>query len=255
MIGQYDEVSYQGVIPNPNWFPKEPEIVNSSYLKSIVKVFNRLWSLGVLHRSAGQCLALTDITLKLLKGEGVECEIFECCLLVQNKVTGNFTFVGYEYDSIYDINGEKTEDIPTTILKDHVVLITKTEVPILIDLTCTFIDDHQPFIIRPYVTDEKDNVIINLDTSEWIYTRKQHSHVPILMQNNIIDRIKKDTQIDSELKTICLKLNRLNYIIIMLCVVAVTNFLRGGADFYQKYINKTNGWGPDPTYIHQPTKP
>lgn len=246
---------YTSIVPNSNWFVKDPSILNSDYYKSIIKCFNKLWTLGILHRSVGQCLALSDLMCKLLKGEGIESELFECSLLVENKITGNYTFIGYEFDSQVDRYGKQTNDIVDTILKDHVVVVTKTEIPIIIDLTCSFLDERYPFILQPLLENEDGCYEIDFETSKWIYTKKQHSHVPIIYQENILNRIKRDTKIDNELKEVCKKLNKINYIILMLCAIAITNFIRGGIDFYAKYINKTNGWGPDPNYIHQSIKP
>lgn len=240
------------ILPNSEWFSKDPKVCNTNYYKIIVKCFTKLWQLGVLHRSAGQCLAISDVVSKLLKSEGIESEIFECNLLIQNKLTGSFNFIGYEYDANIDCNGVSTNIVNDGVLKNHIVVITKTEVPIIIDLTCTYIDTQYPFIIQPILDyDKNDTFVIDLPTSEWTYSKKEHTHVPFLYQNSIIERIKKDNLLDKELKLILSKLNKINYIVVLLSVIASVNFIRGAYDFHSKYINKTNGWGPDPNYIYK----
>lgn len=246
---------YNSIFPDPQWFPKDPEICKTDYYKSVYKCFTKLWQLGILYRSAGQCLALSDLMQKFLKGEGIESELFECNLMVQNKQTDNYTFIGYEYDHTVDYNCNPTDSISNGILKDHVVVITKTEIPILIDLTCSFIDQNYPFIIQPILNTVEGKITIDLPTSEWVYSRKNHSHLPVLYQDSILNRIKKDIEIDKNLNLMLSKINLINKIIIVLTITVTLNFIRGTHDYYQKYVIKDNGWGPNPNYVNQSTKP
>lgn len=208
------------------------EIEDKPYYKSIKRVVQIFEDTGLIFRSQGHCIGTSDLVRRLLLDSGIESSIVECSLSVLDRDPINkINFVGY------DTNKSKnhTHDIET-----HVICITKTETPILIDLTVQ--TSKIKYIVFPIVDELVTNHenILTLDFGHclWIYNKREINLLPGLHEKSIIDRIQTDYKIQKQI-------NLLKKIVIFVAIVSSLNFLRGLYDHYQKYINKTNGFGPN----------
>lgn len=206
------------------------ELESKDYYKKIISLIENLWEDGIIQRASGYCLSVSDMIQKILHFNGIESKLLECSLLFIDKDPPNMRLVGY--DGIKSVKDDKLE------LDTHVVCITKTEIPILIDLSISYLTDKVKYICKRYDKSNEGNFVeYKIGTTSWMYQEKSITRVPSLHRQSIIDRIKLDLKIDSSIK-------RINYILIALSTVALLNFVRGGYDFAQKYIIKDNGFGP-----------
>lgn len=206
------------------------ELESKDYYKKIVSVIEQLWKDGVIQRSGGYCLSVSDMVQKLLKFHGIESRLLECNLMFLDKDPPQMRLVGY--DGIKEAQDDKLE------LDTHVVCVTETEIPILIDLSIAYLTGSKVrYICKRYEPNQTNNIEYNIGTTSWIYQEKENSRVPSLHRKSISDRIKLDIQVENNFK-------RINYFLIGLSLLSSLNFIRGGIDYYQKYINTTNGFGP-----------
>lgn len=126
-------------------------------------------------------------------------------------------------------------------MNSHVVCVTtNTDIPILIDLSIGHLIPGIPFICER-LNDDSAGKLANYTilNSVWNYSQKESYslRLPRIHQQSILERIHLDKKIESNFKTI-------NKIMVIIAFITSINFIRGGADYYQKYINKTNGFGP-----------
>ncbi|WJZ48036.1 hypothetical protein [Synechococcus phage DSL-LC03] len=208
---------------------------NTDYYRKIKHLIETVEITGTLYRSSGHCIGISDMIKKLLEDYGIKSKLIECNLSIIQP--DSISLIGYQ-DGI-DLN-------PKSEVATHVVCVTETPVPLLIDLSISDISKTINYIVHPlhekFIEHDKNIVTIKFDNNTWSYNQRQQNILIDLHEKSIIDRINKDIQVD-------LKLDKLTKIIICTTVLVSLNLLRGTYDFYQKYINKTNGFGPHKTLI------
>jgi hypothetical protein len=204
--------------------------------KKIEEVIKEVESLGFLERGSGYCLSMSDIVRKLLFKKGIEADLVECSVMIAFKDPPRLFFVGYS--GLTDIANFSDQ------MENHVVCLTKTPIPFLIDTSVKNIDPEVPFACIPVTGNEHHTNLAEYDfgTSVWTYQAKLNSEIPELYQRSIVKRIKKDESID---KNITL----LRRIIIGLSILTCLNFVRGSFDFYQKYVIRGNDFGPEQIFL------
>ena len=176
----------------------------------------------------GYCLTMSDIVHTLLFQAGIPCKIVECRVFIQNKKDNSSYWVGYD-ELKTNFGNENT----------HVVVVTNTKTPILIDMSLGHV---LPKNIQGIIdTAKKDeySVICNIDTDfvSMTYKEKTDSSLPIFYQRSILDRIQTDN-------TIFKKLSFLQNFIIVIGLITALSMVRGFYDFYQVFVKDDNYWGP-----------
>lgn len=213
---------------------KNHPVVETEYFKTIKMVVDNLNSSGMMEAGSGYCLSMSDIVLKLLHKEGIKARLVECNLMVTLKNPPGMFLMGYPGFNQNNYTAEK-------MMQTHIVCITETEIPILIDTSISHIDKNIPYICAPILKDYEHANLSEYDfeTSTWTYTQKLDTDIelPKLHQKSILDRIKKDTEIQNQINFIR------NFMFVLLSVSSL-NLLRGTYDFYQTYVNPNNDWGP-----------
>lgn len=218
---------------------KNHPATQTEYFKTIKGVVDNLYNSGMIDSGSGYCLSMSDIVLKLLHKEGIKSKLIECSLMVTLKNPPGLYLMGYAgfNPNTYDEN---------KMLQTHIVCVTETQVPILIDLSVSHIDKKIPYICAPILKNFEHTNLTEYDfeTSTWTYTQKEDTELelPKLHQKSILDRIRTDQNVSKEI-------NFIKTLLIVLFCVSSTNFIRGSYDFYQTYINKHNDWGPNKTII------
>ena len=206
---------------------------SNEYFQTITKIVNEAKQSGLISKGSGYCFSMSDIILKLLYKEGIKSKLVECSLMVTYKNPPGMYLMGYPgfNQNNYDAD---------TMMQTHIVCVTETEIPILIDASIAHIDKNVPFICAP-LNSKEDLTLGNYDfpTSNWIYTQKLDTdlELPKLHQKNILNRIKTDAEVQK-------KINLIQKLIILALTVSSMNFVRGTYDFYQTYVNSNNDWGP-----------
>lgn len=205
-------------------------VKSQDYYNVILEVMNYIKNTGLLERGSGYCFSMSDIISKLLSKEGIESELVECNLMVMRKSPPGLYLIGYPGFA------EDTDNKNNTI-QNHVVCITKTPIPILIDASLNYVDSQHEFICEPiykdYIKGKEETTIaeFEFENSSWNYQKRSVSDLPILHQKSIIDRIKTDIRFEKELRF----LKKFLYIMF---TVSFLNFSRGMYDFYLTFIKQ-----------------
>lgn len=231
-----------GLNPNQKYIYKKS---NSEYEEKIFTLIEILQKSGTVYRSSGHCLGISSMVMGMLSEFGVKSRLVECSLTAIDRTRNHLQFVGQKTDEETFVD-EKTNSVNT-----HVICITETETPYILDLSIGYINQEIPFICRPIeehqVKNEKNIATFDFGNSLWIYNIRENSLLPTVYEKSILDRIVTDIKIDK-------KINLINKFLLCIGIVTSLNFFRGSFDFYQKYINKTNGFGPVPTVVDKNTK-
>jgi hypothetical protein len=213
---------------------KNHPVTQTEYFKKVKAVVDNIHSSGMTEAGSGYCLSMSDIVLKLLHKEGIKSRLVECNLMVTLKDPPGMFLMGYPGFNQNNYSSEK-------MLQTHIVCITETEIPILIDTSISHIDKNIPYICAPILRnyDHANISEYDFETSTWTYTQKLDTDIelPKLHQKSIIDRIKKDTEIQGQI-------NFIRNFMFVLFTISSMNFIRGFYDFYQTYVNPHNDWGP-----------
>jgi hypothetical protein len=216
---------------NTRWTTTDEALLSDPDYQKVITIIHELWNSGIIQRGNGHCYSMSDIISKLLKLNGIDCYLEECSLMILQKNPPELHLVGYPGTDVAD---------PLDEIVTHVVCITKTDKPLLIDLSISNFIEGIPYVCEKItLSNEVEISNFEFDNCFFKYSRRSHVQVPLLHQQSIIDRIKTDRKIFSDI-------SKINKILITLFVISSLNFIRGGVDFYQKYINQSNGFGPEP---------
>jgi hypothetical protein len=200
-------------------------VKNENYFLKIKQIIENLKHSGMLNLGSGYCLSMSDIVLKLLYKEGILAELVECSLMVMVKEPPSLCLVGYHgfHENVYDEDKR---------MENHIVCITKTKIPILIDLSIGHIDRNISYICEPIVEEcsHADIAEFNFPTSTWTYQSRDVPELPKLHQKSILNRIQTDVKVDKEITFI-------KYFLFILFTVSSLNFVRGMYDFYYTFIH------------------
>jgi hypothetical protein len=215
---------------NNNVFPltRDKELLRTKEYQTVVDVVKKMWDSEVIHRSTGYCFSVSDMVRTLLLHEGIHSKIVECQLTVINTDPPGFVMLGYDHHV-------KNKEVPT-----HVVCVTDTEIPMIIDLSIGYIQpDAVPFIVErasPNPNMKESIAEIKFDHATWHYTHKRDQYFPKFHQESIIDRIATDRKVKREI-------GWLKLLIGVVLAVSALSAVRGTYDFYQKYY-VDNTFGP-----------
>lgn len=209
---------------------------NTEYYKKIKNLINHIEVSGTLYRSSGHCIGVSDMLRRLLSECGISSKLVECNLAIIQPPQ-IVDFIGYN-----DGTGVNPEiEAPT-----HVVCVTETPIPFLIDLSvfgCDSLVNYMCFPLdKQFIDHEKNILTLKFEKHTWCYNSRKTNTLIDLHEKSIVDRINTDISIES-------KINTINKVILTICCITTLNLVRGGFDFYQKYINKTNGFGPNNTTL------
>lgn len=213
---------------NIKWYTDDVQLYNDPEYQLVIHIIHDLWRSGIIQKGTSQCWAMSDVISKLLKINGIESSLQECSLFIMKENPPILNLIGYFNDS---------ENAPDDIYT-HIVCITKTKIPMLIDLSISSYHDTIKFICeRLNKENELEIAEYQFEDITFKYSKKDIQHVPELYQQNILTRIKTDNIIFN-------KINLITKILISVSIITSLNLVRGTYDFYEKYINKTNGFGP-----------
>jgi hypothetical protein len=153
------------------------------YFHKTVELLNRLEDNGILSRLSGNCISACEMIQTMLTQSGIECEIIECQVSVfKMNDSVEFYFVGYD-------NTAFPGQIDT-----HTVVLTKTEVPFIIDVSISnLLPTNHPYIIeRANGSNLLEISNVKFDNVTVTYQRKKNIKIPHLHQKTIIERISEE---------------------------------------------------------------
>lgn len=211
--------------------PRNARFESDDEYKKIMEVVESLWEGHVITRGSGFCLSMSDLIHNLLKQQaGIDSIVTECKLTVFTNNPPTIKLIGHEGMVTYsDVNN----------LDTHVICVTKTKTPFLIDLSICNVIPYVKYIVEPLSSTEPREIAnFSIGDSKWIYQEREQLRLPQIQQSNMLQRWRTDNLIFSKIKI-------LNILIAVALFVSTLNGLRGAYDFYQVYLNPTNNWGPD----------
>jgi len=204
------------ILPNPT-----ERLTNMKEYRVIAQLLQRLYQSGVIRMGSGWCISMSDMIYTLLKQQGIESRLVECQLTMSRRDPDG---------EIWPMTvGMPAETQPENLADTHIVVVTVTEPPMIIDSSISyFLDGDGAVIVAECLEIARyDRVFANLvvDTVRgqisMSYQEKVKPIMPLVHQTSVIDRITTDRKIFDSIET----LKRLNYIGITLSVFAVINVL------------------------------
>ncbi len=173
-------------------FTKDNILLKTPQYHKIKDVVQRLERGGGTENFSGNCISAADIMQHLLSRVGIESEIVECqaALIRDDGKTKDYVFIGYD-------NASYKGQIDT-----HVVLITKDENPILIDMSLGhLLPKDSPYIIERVNSEEPGKIAeYNLENINITYFEKKNLKLPNIHQKTLLQRIVNDQNSEKLLK-------------------------------------------------------
>ena len=219
-------------IPDMTAPARNPQFESDDEYQKIMDIVQGLWEGHVITRGTGFCLSMSDLVHNLLKQQaGIDSIVTECKLTVFTNNPPTIKLIGHEGMVTYsNVNN----------LDTHVICITKTKTPFLIDLSVCNVIPYVKYIVEPLVSavEPREIATFIIGDSKWIYQEREQLRLPQIQQSNMLQRWRTDNLIFSKIKL-------LNILIGIALFVSTLNAIRGGYDFYQVYFEPKNNWGPD----------
>jgi hypothetical protein len=179
----------------------------------VLEIIKQLGDMQILPRLSRNCVSSSQIVQSMLKQNGIESEIVECQALIRYKKESSsdqIFFIGYDN---LNYPGQ---------LDTHLVVITKTQIPIFIDLSLSHILPEKTPFIAETMTSEKTTMkkILQIENEEVCieYQNKKIIRLPELHQKTILDKISEERSFKKIVKTI-------KILVIVASVLGVVNFL------------------------------
>lgn len=200
---------------------------NKDY-QTVKEVIEPLINSGIITLGAKYCISLSELISSTLKLRGIECRLIECQVTMTDFKTEppSLGFIGFE-------NITNAGELST-----HVVVITMTDVPMLIDAAISHrLPGSKPVLIDRANTEVSEKRILgefelSHDRLKILYVEKKNQMVPSIYHNSFLYRAKTD-------KTIFENLKLLKTVVIIALVISSINAARGIYDFYLKYYDDT----------------
>lgn len=170
----------------------DPMFMSPEYAK-IMEAIQSLTQNGVAKNFAGNCIAACDILQSLLNSVGIKSKIVEVQLSMIRNVDGATDYVFVGYDSV-SFEGQ---------VDTHVVLITETKVPILIDLSLAYyLPADKPYIIKTLGAPKNNQTVLEhtIENIQLTYKYKSNLKLPQLHQKSLVERILQQSQMEENIK-------------------------------------------------------
>lgn len=168
------------------------DILSHPQYKAIEDVIHKLDKSGIIWNLHGNCFAAADMVSTMLTQSGIENTIVECQVSICEEKDGNshFSLIGYDN---FSFNGQ---------IDTHVVVVTKTTVPVLIDLSVSkYMPEYHPFIIEKVDQSDPNNLCsFNFEKFSLIYQVKKSVRIPELYQKTLLEKIKEDHETKNKIK-------------------------------------------------------
>jgi len=181
--------------------------------KKVKEIVERLIESGIGKMGEGYCISVSDILFNILNQNGIKSHLMEVQLSAVDHINDRHYMVGF--NTTFQQNSH-------TQVSTHVVVVTDTEIPMIVDLSIAhrLPGDFQCIIDK--AVNEGDKVLSKIDFQGWSYIyqeKKDGVGIPQLHQISILERISTDKKIFEEMKS----LKALNIVGIGLSMFALVN--------------------------------
>lgn len=200
-------------------------LLNEENYKKVTALMNRLAQNGLIAMGTGYCISMSDLIYVSLKHINIPSRLVECQATVsyideqgipKTKIIG--------YDGYKPVEGQ---------IDTHVVVVTETIPPLLIDATIGYVLPYGLPVLVDKVEQGSNKILADLSYFEHgglqiTYQEKLFQKLPFAHQTSILDRIETDDKIFKEMSL----LKRLNYIGIGVSIFALINVVIKVAGFW-----------------------
>jgi hypothetical protein len=191
------------------------EVKDTKELRVVKEVISDMIRSNAISFGTGHCVGMSQMIQTALNIRGIKSRLLECRLSIcyNNFSPPRIDFIGYE-----DIASPNEVDT-------HVVVITETKIPILIDASISHrLPQDCPVVIQSVERNDMD-FVCDVDSREnaikMIYEEKKSQRIAPAIQQSLMDRIQMDLKIEKSIKI----LMTLNIIGITLASFAFINVM------------------------------
>lgn len=190
--------------------------------KNIISCLDRLCSTSTVERLPGNCISACDILQNMLSFFDVQSSIIECQVMAikENNQQKEFCFIGFN----------NVESLEGTI-DSHVVIVTQTTPPIIIDASIgNLLPKNEQILVK--VLDNLDpNIIAEFKIEDVLltYHHKKVIRLPSLHQKNLIQRFKEEQDLKE-------KYGFLTKLLYVIAGITVYNFIANNLMIILKII-------------------
>jgi hypothetical protein len=195
-------------------FTSNEDLKKDEDYKKIKSLLSKMIRSGAVELGQGYCISMSDMIFQALTQSGIPCKIVECKLTIEYfKQDGisDFRFIGYD-----DIKNPGEIDT-------HVVVVTKTQIPIVIDASISSSLPNRFQILVDSISSITDqnltfaNLFFKNYNVRFIYNEKPNQKLASLHHISIVDRIITDRKLFQHVEY----LKKLNFVGIGLSTLAV----------------------------------
>jgi hypothetical protein len=199
------------------------KIKSTADYKKIVEVISRLERSNVIWLGRGQCISMGDIISSALLQVGISSKLVECQTVITNCSIDPPQSVSVGFDTSSPAHGE---------IDTHIVCVTMTEIPMVIDASISHILPNNSVIVDEVIS-TTNRIFANISYQDFLitYQQKDNNKVVHHYQKSILERIETDRQIFDNLGI-------LKKIVLVALLISALNGTRGFYDFYQQYYNE-----------------
>ena len=204
-----------------------------SKTKKAYQILQRMCQNGIIHAGNGWCVSMSDIIQQQLDAVGIQSHMLEVDLRIQYREENDTVLIGHE-------NSDKNRDEYDT----HVVVVADCEQPFLIDASISKYLPYGKLAVFEPIPEIGTNYFFDFKSDEicLTYRTKALQKVPMTHNSSIINRIKTDEKVRSDI-------NKLGYYMMLAIILTVINTSLAFYNYYEVYVEK-NSWGPQSQRIH-----
>jgi uncharacterized protein with NAD-binding domain and iron-sulfur cluster len=185
----------------------DPLLKRPEYFK-ILEVLQNLERNQLLKTFHGNCIAATEIIQSMLSQVGIQSRAVEVQLLITRKSNPEeFLFIGFD-----------GTDFPGQV-DTHMVLITETPQPILIDVSIAHVlPADRCYLIESVKSTNNSLSEHQIENLSLVYQEKKNIRFPNIHQKTLITRIVDDQRVRNDL-------DRFKYLLTLSLTLTVINFI------------------------------
>lgn len=182
--------------------------------KHIKQILNEFDLTGFYEKSNKHCISTSEVLQKILLQKGIKSHLVEVKIMIHHQVHPfNFYTIGYDGN-----------DIKLGQVDSHVVLITETLVPYIIDASIQrLLPKNYKYVLSSTANNKgmKNIFMVNTQQVRIVYELKKGYDIPLLFQQDVFAKIISNQQIKEEINF----LKKLNYLGICVSIFALLNVL------------------------------
>ena len=169
--------------------PQDPSLHRNTTVITVITVLETLLEQGILTHAPGNCLSISEMISSLLCHRGIASRLVEVKLMHTWQYQGQnrINLVGYDGTDLTRQQG---------LMDTHIVVITDTPQPLLIDATIPqLLPAGRLWIIEPLQPGLDGGLCdLDLDHNRYRYTQRSWPRLPGLRQDSILTQLSRDLQ-------------------------------------------------------------